>query len=135
MSPNSGQLPCVLTSLGEREKTHPNIPMPLEVKHGKTTNITQSIDMHRKLSEEVDDGEGGGRERVDEDEGCEEDGGELLEEEDEFHGEEEGEGGVHLCVCVCVVRLGSEQGQRGRTVEAEARGGEAEEPTTHLSAM
>lgn len=87
---------CLPSCIRHSESTHPNISMPLEIKYCETTDITQSINMNGELSEEIDDGSGAGRKRVEEDEGGEENRGKFLEEEDEFHGEKGGERGVDL---------------------------------------
>jgi hypothetical protein len=70
--------------------------MPLQIKHRRTADIPESIDMPRKLSEKVDDLVGAGREGVPQDERREKDRGEFLEKGGGFDVEEFAEFRVYL---------------------------------------
>lgn len=78
----------------ERDATH--LPLPLKIKHRKTTNIPNPLHVDRKLPKEIDDRRAGSREREAEDKGGEEDGEEFFEEDGQFEGEEFGEFRVDL---------------------------------------
>jgi hypothetical protein len=64
--------------------------------HGERTDVTETVNVHAELPEEVDDGGGGIRKGVPEDEGSEEDGEEFLEEEGDLHLEELAESDMDL---------------------------------------
>ena len=66
---------------------HLDIAVPLEVEHRKRADIPKPIDVHRELSEEVDDRGRTRRERVPEHERGQDDGQELLRERHDLHGE------------------------------------------------
>lgn len=84
------------SSLGRHAAAHPGVSMSLKVKDGEAAYVSKPIDVHRKLAEEVDDGSCAGGERVPQNEGGDDDREKLVEKEDDLHGEEEGESGVHL---------------------------------------
>lgn len=75
---------------------YPRIAVSLEIKDSKAANVTQSIDVNGEFAEEVDDSRSAIRESVPEDEGRDDDGKDLLNEEGDFHLKELSESAVYL---------------------------------------
>ncbi len=69
--------------------------MSLEVKHGKTAYVPESIDVDGKLAEKVDDSGCTQRQREPENEWRQHDAGELRHERDRLHLEKLAKLGVH----------------------------------------
>jgi hypothetical protein len=77
------------------ERTHFDIAMSLEVKHGKTAHVPEPVDVNGKLAEKVDDRRCARRQSEPENEWCQHDAGELRHERDHLHLEQFAKLGVY----------------------------------------
>ena len=81
--------------------------MSLEVKHGKTAHVPESIDVNGKLAEKVDDRRRAQRQGKPQNEWCQHDAGELRHERDRLHREQLPKLGVYdLGVKLCAPLVG-----------------------------